>query len=151
MLSLAPRYAYLVTGGADDPDGGGAAVALRFGISDSAALHAAALWTSHAIDATEQRPQGATLRVLSLIAGASYAIDAIPLAPRLEAGLGVLHQQLDDQASTDLALRIGLLLDYWLLDWLAVGASVYYHALLTDPTDLPVYVDLGPHLALRWP
>ena len=147
---IEPRYGYVILGSNDEPSGWGIAARLYYGITEAVGLQVQGSYTGHGLDKTDDRDAG-TLAIIAINAGASFAIDAIPLSPMLEAGIGLLQRRFGDSVSNDVGIRIGLSMRYWLSDWIALGFSVSYHGFLTDPTNVPVYVELGPQIALRWP
>lgn len=150
-IVLAPVYAYLLQDQRGDAHGGGAQVFIRYGITDSVGIHVSALWTAHAVsDLPNVADSGGTLQVLSGSAGLSYALDLTRFVPRLEADLGVLSRHFNEESTTDMAIKIGLGVDYALNGWLSVGAAFHYHAVLTNLQEMPVYVDMGPRVAFGW-
>jgi hypothetical protein len=142
-----------------EPEGGGAAIWLTYGVTESVAIKLTGQWTGHGVDEPEEgekdkkgdEPASGLLHVINVAAGLCYALDLLDFTPAIEAGIGVLHQRLGDVSSTELGVRLGISVDYWLLDWLSVGVAFHYHAFLTNLAEYPVYFDTGPRVTVRWP
>lgn len=149
VVSAAPLYAYVVLDEQEEPSGAGCALSLGYRLTEPITLQLGALWSAHELAATERRPGGA-LHLFGVSFAARYALDALPFAPALEGGVELLHRRLAGAAATDLALLVGLSVRHWVSRWLAVGAQLYYHAFLTDLRKFPIYVNVGPTLAVRF-
>ena len=148
-MGLTPSYAYVVLdGGQAEPDGGGAALFLGYAITEAMEVRLSGLWSGHVISATDKSPE-LLLQVFNLAVIFSYAFDLAPVRPTLEAGIGLLHQRLGDQAVSSVSLQVGVGADYSLLPWLEIGAVFHYHAFLQSPDQLPVYFDVGPRITFR--
>ena len=141
-----PVYAYVVLNGAGEPKGLGAGAEVRLRLSDTYSLHGSFLWTGHALE--DEEPS--RLRILSAMLGLGYRLDLAVLAPIVEFAAGLLHRSLGDSRESDLGFRAGVSSTYWWTSWLGVGASLYYYGFASDPTDIPVYVTLGPHILGGW-
>ncbi len=148
QLGLSPAYAFVVLQDDLEPDGGGGSIFARYALSEAFALLASVLYPGHALQATEDDP-GGTMRILAASAGLNFALDVLSLTPSIDAAVGVLHQQYKQERSTSMELQVGVGLDYELLPWLMVGAAFHYHAFLSNPSDYPVYFDIGPRVAFR--
>ena len=143
------NYAWLVFGQKDEPEGWGANVYLRYGLSPTFALKASMLWSRHAISATNSH-DGGTFQVVAADVGLTYALDFVRFEPKIEAGVGILYRHFLDVGQLDLGVRAGLGLDYRIGRRCTVGFGIFYHGFLTDLANLPVYVELGPRFALQW-
>lgn len=149
-VGLSPVYSYLVVDDQGRPKGGGGVAHLLYQVSDAVGLRAGASWSSHSVDGANQRPSG-ILHVFSLNGGLTYSLDLLRVVPRIELAAGLLHRRLPGGASaTDVGIVAGLGLDYALKPRLSVGGAIHYHGFITNPTNLPVYVAIGPRVALRW-
>jgi hypothetical protein len=148
-VGVSAAYAYITLDAQSEPEGGGASAFASFALTETFALQAAALFTTHSVAATKDRA-GGTFRVVSADAGLSYAMDLVRFEPKIEAGIGILYRHFAGQGVTDLGVKIGFAVDYALYPWLAVGFGVYYHGFLTDPGNIPIYVELGPRISFRF-
>lgn len=153
-LGFAPSYAYVVLQDQSEPEGGGGALYLTYGVTDSIALRVSAAWTGHAIDEAIDseggKQEGGLFQVLSFSAGLSYELDLVDWTPSLEAGVELLNRHFAGASTVDLGVQFGLCIDYWFRPWLAIGFGFHYHAFLTDLATYPVYFDTGPRLSIRW-
>ena len=148
-VGLMPSYAFVVLDGQFEPEGGGGALFLQYGITDAISLQATGSWTGHGIDATEEDP-GGIYSVVSLTAGISYTLDMGRLRPAIDMGAGVLHQEYGGVSATSMEILVGVVADYRLLPWLSVGVAFHYHAFLANPAQYPVYFDAGPRASLHF-
>lgn len=149
VLTVAPLYSYVVLDEQEEPSGGGCALTLAYQLTEAIAVQLGGLWSAHELAATEQRPGGA-LHLIGIAAAGRYALDALPFAPALEAGVELLHRRLAGAAATDFAVLVGLSARHWVRPWLALGVQLYYHAFLTDLTKFPIFVNIGPTVAIRF-
>lgn len=149
VVGLSPAYAFIVLSDQAEPKGGGAGAFVQYGLSDAFGLRFSALWTGHSVEGGEESA-GGLYQVANLAAGLQYSFDLLSVTPSIEVGAGVLYLRYRGESATNLGLQIGLSVDYWLLDWLAVGASFHYHSFISNPADYPVYFDAGPRVAIRW-
>ena len=148
-MGITPAYAFVVLeGDQNKPDGGGGALFAGYAITDAMELRLSGLWSGHVIAATDKTPE-MLFQVFNLALIFSYALDLAPVRPTLEAGIGVLHQQLGEQASTSAGLLVGVGGDWAVLPWLEIGAVFHYHAFLQNPNQIPVYFDVGPRITFR--
>ncbi len=150
-MGVAPSYAFVVLENQVKPDGGGGSLFLQYAITEAVEARLSGLWTGHEIPGTEDTP-GGLYQVISLALVFSYAFDLAPVRPALEAGIGVLHQRysVNEQRATSVSLLFGVSADYQLLHWLEVGAAFHYHAFLQNPSQYPVYFDVGPRVIFRF-
>lgn len=148
-VGVGANYAWLVFARNDEPKGFGANVYLRYGLSRTFALKLSGLWTRHSLDATDDRAAG-TFQVVAADVGLTYALDYVRFEPKIEAGVGLLYRHFLEQAALDLGVRVGLAIDYRLGRHATIGFGIFYHGFLTDMSNLPVYVQLGPRFALQW-
>jgi hypothetical protein len=150
VLGVAPSYAYVVLENKAEPNGGGVNLFLHYHLSSGVALRAAAGWSGHAIESTGNDP-GGTYQVVNAALGLRYAFDLIPLNPAVEGGVGILQHRYQDSTALSVAVQFGVAVDTYVLPWLSVGAAFHYHAFLSNPSQYPVYFDLGPRVGVRWP
>ncbi len=148
-VGFMPSYAFVVLDGQLEPDGGGAALFLQYGITDAISLQLTGSWTGHGIEATEKDP-GGLYSVVSTTAGISYTLDMGRLRPAIDMGAGVLHQEYGGVSATSMEILVGIVADYRLLPWLSVGVAFHYHAFLANPATYPVYFDAGPRASLHF-
>lgn len=148
-VGVSPHYAYLLLDNRHEPDGVGAGLQLRYGLSDTFALVAAGLWTVHDIEATEDRV-GGSYHVLAADVGLGYTLDLVRFLPRLEAGIGILHRRFGEAYATDFGVRLGLSVDYQLSKRWMVGFGLSYHGFVTDLANIPIFVEMGPRLTWTW-
>jgi len=149
VVGLSPAYAFIVLSDQAEPKGGGTGIFVHYGLSDALALRFSGLWTGHNVEGTEESAAG-LYQVANLAAGLQYSFDLLSVTPSIEVGAGVLYLRYRGESATNLGLQIGMSVDYWLLDWLGVGASFHYHSFISNPADYPVYFDAGPRVAIRW-
>lgn len=149
VVSAAPLYSYVVLDEQEEPSGGGCALTLGYRLTEAVTVQLGGLWSAHDIPAAENRPGGA-LYLFGVAAAGRYALDALPFAPAIEAGVELLHRRLAGAAATDLAVLVGLSARHWILPWLGLGVQLYYHAFLTDLRKFPIYVNIGPSVAMRF-
>jgi hypothetical protein len=149
VVGLSPVYSYVVLQNGSQPKGGGGSLFLHYGLTSALALRLAGSWTGHQIEQTEGNP-GGQYQVTTAALGIQYSLDLVSLNPSIEGGLGIMVQQLGKETTTDLEYQLGLAVDYVVLPWISVGAALHYHAFLTDPGRYPIYLDVGPRVALRW-
>jgi hypothetical protein len=149
VVGLAPSYAYIVLHGTGEPDGGGSGLFVHYGLSDAVAIQLSGLWTVHDIEGTEEN-EGGLYHVVNVAAGVRYAFDVLKVNPALEVAAGILYLRFHGDSAVNLGLLMGICVDWWALDWLAVGAAFHYHAFLSNPNEYPVYFDAGPRVAFRW-
>lgn len=148
QIGISPAYAFIVLADRAEPSGGGAMLHLHYGLTDTFALRLTGGWSGHDVASTEEY-EGGLFQVISGSGGLSYAFDlGGDVRAGLEGGLGVLHQRFGELRSTSLALNLGVALDYRALPWLAVGFAFHYHAYLANPSEYPVYFDIGPRVGL---
>jgi len=154
VFGIAPSYAYLVLDNQGQPRGIGGSAFLHYGITTALALRLSGLWTVHEFEGEatteEKKPKDELQQVGNIDLGIHYAFDIVPLSPSIEMGIGILYQRHGEVSAIDLGLQLGLAADYWILQWLAVGAAFHYHAFLSNPTKYPVFFDAGPRVAVRW-
>jgi hypothetical protein len=159
-VAVTPAYAISYVD-SRTPSGGGGGVDVGFGISESLALHASGFLSWHPLDATKATAAG-TMSVFAGMIGLTYTLDVIRLVPSFEVALGVLGVRGDAAfgsdakaehvvaSSTAFGVGLGFGLDYLLTRHVAIGATVRYHALLTDLTRVPVYLYAGPRVTFRF-
>ena len=150
VVGLMPSYAFVVLENQLEPEGGGGALFLQYGMTDAISLQLAGSWTGHSIEAAEEDP-GGLYSVVSVTLGISYSLDMGRLRPAIDMGAGVLHQRYGDASVTSMEILVGLVADYRLLPWLSVGVAFHYHAFLANPAQYPVYFDAGPRACLHFP
>lgn len=145
-LVAAPAYGLAVVGQGGDGrslSGGGGAALLRYGLSETLALHAqagaqAGAGAAHGAAAT----YGAGL-------GLTYAMDLLRVVPFFEAGLGVLGTRPAPGPAAALALSLGLGAEYVVSSRWSVGGTVRCQVALSDPGALPLALQVGPHVSIR--
>ncbi len=147
-LSLDGNYAYLVSESLGDPSGGGVALSLSASFSDSVSLRIRTAFTIHSVVGAEKSESGSLLMATTFLS-ICYALDTFPITPRIEAGTGLLYRD-GVENGVDWGLKLALSLDYALTRRLILGVAMRYYSFITDPGRLPVYVEMGPRVALRW-
>jgi len=159
-VTVTPAYAVAYI---DDrtANGGGFAVDLGLGLSDTLSLHATSALTWHDAPATKMLPAGA-LSAFTAMLGLTYTLDVIRLVPAFDLSLGAVGIRGDTQFGATaraaavskpvdaFAVALGFMLDYLLTRHVAVGVEVRYHALLTDLSRVPMYLYVGPRASFRW-
>ena len=150
-IGLSAVYGQLIAASLGDPAGAGAGLSCALVLSEAFDLRAGVSWTHHSIEGNEQIPSY-SFDIQAAHLGLGLRLDAIPMAPRLEAALGLLRSQgTGGPAALDLGIRLGLLLGGAVgPPGLWIGFGIYYHGFLTDITRLPVYLEIGPRVAWRW-
>lgn len=148
-IGVSPQYAYLIFDSRHEPDGFGAGLQLRYGLTDTFALVMAGLWTVHDIEAKGEE-LGGKFHVMAVDLGLAYTLDLVRFLPRLEAALGLLHRRFGEAYSTDFGVRVGVSVDYQLSPRWMVGVGLSYHGFVTDLANVPIFVEMGPRLTWTW-
>ncbi len=139
--------------------GGGGAVQLAYGLTDSLALQLTGVATGHPyagpVTVDGRLLGGSTLATFAATAGIVYSLDVVRIVPFFEAGIGLGGAQVVGDAGTGSALvtfaaTLGLGADYLVTRRWAVGLAVRYYAFLTDITRVPLYLTVGPRVTVRW-
>lgn len=119
--------------------GGGGGLRLRYGLSETLALHA------------QGGAMGSARGALSYGGGLglTYALDLLRVVPFFEVGLGVVGTTADGGPRAALGLALGLGADYVLSTRWSVGGALRYQLALSHPAALPLLLEVGPQLTLR--
>ncbi len=154
LIGVNPSYSYIVLQDRSEPEGGGAGVYVQYWLTDWSALRLTGLWTGHNIDPRKndqgKEIPGGLYQVINFSGGFHFPFDILKLSPAVEFGAGILHHRFNGESTNNFGIQIGVTIDYSLLDWLVLGVGFHYHALISNPSEYPVYFDAGPRLAIRW-
>lgn len=154
IVALQPGFALMHLDG-QTAYGGGGALDLSVGVSDALSVRATGVFTGHALGDTKTAPGGALLDYYAGL-GLNYTIDLIRLVPYIDLSLGILGTVRPPDTtglrhmSEDVGFEIGIGFDYLVNRYFAVGVIARYYAVITDPTDIPVYFFAGPRLAVHF-
>lgn len=141
-----------------NPSGGGGTLHVSYGITDAVGVQLQGGLTAHPLaalmDDMNMLP-GGLLLTWQASAGIVYALDIVRIVPFFEASLGVLGiwMRTDDkklQTSVAAGASLGLGADYLISRRWAVGVAVRYHAFLTNISQIPIYLTVGPRLTVRF-
>lgn len=156
-IGLQPSYGLTYI---DDrtPSGGGGTLHVSYGITDAVGVQLQGGVTAHPLAAVMDDMNmlpGGLLLTWQASAGIVYALDIVRIVPFFEANIGVLGAWIrtDDkkiQSSVAAGASLGLGADYLISRRWAVGVAVRYHAFLTNISQIPIYLTVGPRLTVRF-
>lgn len=140
------------------PSGGGGTLHVSYGITDAVGVQLQGGVTAHPLAAVMDDMNmlpGGLLLTWQASAGIVYALDIVRIVPFFEANIGVLGAWIrtDDkklQSSVAAGASLGLGADYLISRRWAVGVAVRYHAFLTNISQIPIYLTVGPRLTVRF-
>jgi|GEM_PF-2257942 len=156
-IAVTPSYAVAYADGRTG-HGGGFALDLGYGVSDSLSLHVLGVMSWHALDSSRVAPSG-VVGGWAAMAGLTYTLDVIRLVPSFTVALGALgvYPGADYAGSpsvlkpiTGFGVGLGFALDYLISRHVAVGVEVRYQTALTDLDRLPMYLYCGPRVLFRF-
>jgi hypothetical protein len=157
-VAVTPAYS-MVYVDSRTASGGGAAVDVGFGVTESLSVTASGLVSWHSLDAT-QTMRGGTVSAFAAMLGIHYALDVIRLVPSFDLSLGALGARGGADfgsganppiaPSTAFGIALGFGVDYLLERWVAIGAQIKLHALLSDLSRVPAYLYVGPRVTFRF-
>jgi hypothetical protein len=156
-VALTPAYsvAYVDSRTAN---GGGGGVEVGFGITEALSLHVSGFLGWQAIGGTKTQQAG-TLSSYATMVGLTYTLDVIRLVPYFDLELGALGVRGtagfgDDpkvlKSSDDFVIGVGFGIDFLINRHVAAGFIVRYHAQLTNLTNFPLYLYVGPRISFRF-
>ena len=164
-LTLTPAYGVIYVDGRT-AHGGGAAVDVSFGVSDTIAVHARGLATWHDVGSvdTPMPMQGGTLSAFAAMAGVTYTLDVIRLVPSFDLSIGALGvyggAAFGDSPAVlrpivAFGVALGFAIDYLWTRHFALGAEVKYQAALapgvfTGDSRIGMYLYAGPRVTFRF-
>jgi hypothetical protein len=139
------------------PSGGGGIAHLSYGITDAVGIQLQGGATVHPLSALmddmHMLPAG-LLTTWQASAGVVYALDIVRVVPFFEASVGILGTLMQTDAgiqrTLDAGISLGLGADYLITRRWAVGVAIRYHAFLTDPSKIPIYLTVGPRVLIRF-
>ncbi len=159
-LTVQPSYAVAYVD-SRTAHGGGPAIQVGYGVSDTLSIHVAGLVSFHAADKTDKLP-GGELAMYGAFAGITYTLDVIRLVPSFDLSLGAVGVRGDLSYGTSpaanavvkpidaFAISLGFSIEYLITRHVAVGAQVRYQAALSALDRLPMYLYCGPRVTFRF-
>jgi hypothetical protein len=164
-LTLTPAYGVIYVD-SRTAHGGGAAVDVAYGVSDTIAVHARGLVTWHDVGPvdTPMPFRGGALSAFSAMAGVTYTLDVIRLVPSFDLSIGALGVYggagFGDAPSVlkpvvAFGVAVGFAIDYLWTRHFALGAEVKYQAALapgvfTGDSRIGMYLYAGPRVVFRF-
>jgi hypothetical protein len=127
--------------------GGGAGLALEYGMTDSWTARMNADYAGHVVTS----PELGLLSVARLGGGVVYMLDVLRVIPYLHLGLDVAAiggKGVDWDAY--LGIQVGGGVDYLLSREWSIGLEVGYEVFVPESANLPAFVRLGFRLSRRW-
>lgn len=135
--------------------GGGGNGHVQVGLTDAVSIIAFGGSSYHPLPADpEKKLLEGTLLAWQASVGVSYAIDIVRIQPFFEAAVGVLslQSQIGKEAKGGLqaGVSVGLGADYLLNRRFSFGVAFRYHGIVTDLSNIPLYLTVGPRAQVRF-
>jgi hypothetical protein len=135
--------------------GGGGNGHIQLGITDAVSIIAFGGSSYHPLPADADKKLAAgTLLAWQASVGVSYALDIVRIQPFFEATVGVLSLQSrvgkDVSGGLQAGISVGLGADYLLSRRFSFGVAFRYHGIVTDLSNIPLYLTVGPRAQLRF-
>jgi hypothetical protein len=158
VITVMPAYA---VGYVDQrtAHGGGPAVQVGFGVSDSLSIHVEGIVSFHGADKTEKFAAG-ELAGYGAFAGVTYMIDVIRLVPVLDFAIGAVGMRGDLSYGGEnavlkptldaFAISFGFSLDYLLKRFVSIGVGLRYVMPVSETQRFPMYLYVGPRVSFRF-
>ncbi len=139
------------------PSGGGGLLHISYAITDAVGVQVLGGATVHPLaaymDSMQTLPAG-TLITWQASAGVVYALDVVRIVPFFEVNLGVLGTLIQTSSGISNTVNFGAAVgvggDYLISRRWAVGVAVRYHAVLSNLSQIPIYLTVGPRVTIRF-
>lgn len=136
-------------------NGGGGNAHIQLGLTDAVSIVAFGGASYHPLPANpDEKLAEGTLLAWQASVGVSYAIDIVRIQPFFEAAVGVLSLQTqigkELTSSLQAGVSVGLGADYLLNRYFSFGVAFRYHGVVTDLSNIPLYLTVGPRAQVRF-
>lgn len=135
--------------------GGGGNAHIQLGLTDAVSIVAFGGASYHPLPANpDEKLAEGTLLAWQASVGVSYALDIVRIQPFFEAAVGVLSLQTqigkERTSSLQAGVSVGLGADYLLNRYVSFGVAFRYHGVVTDLSNIPLYLTVGPRAQVRF-